>query len=104
MTFYQQPAGYVKTVLSDLQGAWGNLRRAVVDESERVDCGKLLFHIDEAMSWESVRNLEQMQKTFVLVQSLAQQLELNEEAMMWVEEVRDSLYATLRKIEEGEHL
>lgn len=28
---------------------------------------RTLFHIDEAMSWESVRNLRQMNKTLVLV-------------------------------------
>jgi len=70
MPFYQEPAGYHKTILSDLQGAWGNLRNAVVDNFQTVDCSKLLFHIDEAMSWESVRNLNHMRETFLLVQSI----------------------------------
>jgi hypothetical protein len=49
---------YVKTALSDLQGAWIILRDAVVDNFGFPDSDKLLFHIDEAMSWESVHNLK----------------------------------------------
>lgn len=31
MSFKIEPTGYAKTALSDLQGAWGNLRDAVVE-------------------------------------------------------------------------
>ena len=31
MSFETEPTGYAKTALSDLQGAWGNLRDAVVE-------------------------------------------------------------------------
>jgi len=31
MAFYTEPKGYEKTALSDLQGAWGNLRHEVVE-------------------------------------------------------------------------
>ena len=34
MAFDKEPAGYGKTVLSDFQGAWGNLRDAVVEHAE----------------------------------------------------------------------
>jgi len=34
---------------------------------------KLLFHIDEAMSWESVRNLARMKTTFILIRNIALQ-------------------------------
>ncbi len=33
----------------------------------------MLFHIDEAMSWESVRNLRQMNRSLLLVRNLIQQ-------------------------------
>jgi len=42
---------------------------------------KLLFHITEAMSWESVRNLNHMKNTFVLVKSIAQQINVSDEIM-----------------------
>jgi len=60
MTFYEEPTGYEKTALSDLQGAWQNLRQEVVDAWPFPECDKLLVHIDEGMSWESVRNLDDM--------------------------------------------
>jgi len=57
MGFQTEPTSYEKTALSDLQGAWIGLREAVVYDFGFPDSDKLLFHIDEAMSWESVRNL-----------------------------------------------
>ena len=57
MGFISEPTGYYKTALSDLQGSWSNLRDAVVNDFGFPESDKLLFHIDEAMSWECVRNL-----------------------------------------------
>jgi hypothetical protein len=37
---------------------------------------RALFHIDEAMSWESVRNLQHMRKSLVLVRNLLGQDEV----------------------------
>ena len=54
MTFITVPDGYEKTSLSDLQGAWGCLRDAVVEHGNFINADKIIFHIDEAMSWESV--------------------------------------------------
>ena len=34
---------------------------------------RALFHIDEAISWESVRNLRQMQRSLILVRNLLHQ-------------------------------
>ena len=33
MSFIQEPTGYEKTILSDLQGAWSLLRESVVDSA-----------------------------------------------------------------------
>jgi len=33
MSFYTKPTGYEKTIVSDLQGAWQNLREAVVENA-----------------------------------------------------------------------
>ena len=73
MTFYTEPSNYQKTALSDLQGAWQILRQHVVGACPFPNCDKLVFHIDESMSWESVRNLEHMEKTFLLVHNRIEQ-------------------------------
>jgi hypothetical protein len=52
MSFQEEPTGYDKTALSDLQGAWQNLRDTVVEKHPFPEWERLLFHIDEGMSWE----------------------------------------------------
>ena len=104
MSFYQEPTYYEKTILSDLQGAWEVLREEVIKEHANKDCSQLLFHINEAMSWESVRNLKHMKNTFVLVQSIAQQINVSDETMEMIENVRDVLYEVLNEIQHGKIL
>jgi hypothetical protein len=101
MAFITEPTGYEKTAISDLQGSWGNLRDAVVENFGFPDSDKLLFHIDEAMSWESVRNLNIMKSIFILVQNIALQAGAPEEIIEWVDDVRDSLDAAFEAIAEG---
>jgi len=101
MAFITEPTGHIKTALSDLQGSWGNLRNAVVENFGFPDSDKLLFHIDEAMSWESVRNLNAMKSTFILIQNIAQQTETPEEVAEWIDDVRESLGAAFEAIAEG---
>ena len=64
MVFFTEPDHYVKTILSDLQGAWGCLRGEVVKHAGFPNWDRLLFHVDEAMSWETVRHLERMEPRF----------------------------------------
>jgi hypothetical protein len=66
MHFYTKPVKYEKTILSDLQGAWECLRTTV---TVRKGWYKMLFHIDEAMSWETVCHLERMRPLLVLFQT-----------------------------------
>ncbi len=101
MTFITEPTGYEKTAISDLQGSWCNLREAVVNNFGFPDADKLLFHIDEAMSWESVRNLKIMKSTFILIQNIATQTKAPEEVIEWVDDVRKSLDAVFEAISEG---
>ena len=77
--------------LSDLQGAWANLRTDVVEAGSCTDLGRLLLHIDEAMNWESVRNLGHMKDTLLLVTNLAVQAKLPQASMEDLEEIRDTL-------------
>jgi hypothetical protein len=55
MAFTTEPSGYENTILSDLQGAWIILRESVANSARFEGCDRVLFHIDEAMSWENVR-------------------------------------------------
>lgn len=102
MSFSTEPTGYIKTALSDLQGAWGNLRNEVVEHFGFPDSDKLLFHIDEAMSWESVRNLQYMKSVWLLVHNIAAQSEAPESIREWAEEVRIDLEEAIVAVQEGE--
>ncbi len=95
MKFYKEPPGYEKTILSDLQGAWENLRQAVVENHPFPGSDRLLFHIDEAMSWESVRNLSLMRNTLLLIQNLAQTSGAPDEVIEWIEDVVETLKEAL---------
>lgn len=57
MTFFTEPPAYEKTLLSDLQGAWQHLRETAVQHAGFPGWNRVLFHIDEAMSWETVRQM-----------------------------------------------
>ena len=102
MGFPTEPTSYEKTALSDLQGAWIGLREAVVDNFGFPDSDKLLFHIDEAMSWESVRNLERMKSTLLLVQNVISQSDTPEEIKECLADVRESLEEVFSALKEGE--
>ncbi|MFQ5660411.1 MAG: hypothetical protein ACE5GZ_08285 [Gammaproteobacteria bacterium] len=101
MSFKTEPSGYEKTAISDLQGSWINLRDAVVENFGFSDSDKLLFHIDEAMSWESVRNLGQMKSTLLLIQNIIMQTDAPEEVIEWLKDVRKNLKGAFEAIAEG---
>jgi hypothetical protein len=104
MSFYTEPTGYRKTIISDLQGAWGNLREAVVENPGFKDWDRLLFHIDEAMSWESVRDIDRMNATLTVIRNIAAQTEIPEALAYWIKEVSTILDKVLGKIRNGERL
>ncbi|MGB6068397.1 MAG: hypothetical protein WBG50_26605 [Desulfomonilaceae bacterium] len=87
MTFYEEPHHYEKTIFSDLQGAWEILRAAVAENHPFPESDSLLFHIDEAMSWESVRNLSRMRKALLLIQNIANVNQTPDEVTEGIEEV-----------------
>ncbi len=102
MAFITEQNGYTKTVLSDLQGSWVNLRDAVVKNFGFPKSEKLLFHIDEAMSWESVRNLDVMKQTFIVIQNIALQSNTPNDVVEYIEDVRESLDDVFKAIEDGD--
>jgi hypothetical protein len=73
MPFIEESSGYEKTILSDLQGAWIVLRDSIVDAAGFEGWDRALFHIDEAMSWESVRNLKRMPPLLLIIRNLCVQ-------------------------------
>ena len=101
MAFITEPTGYEKTALSDLQGAWGNLRDAVVENFGFPNSDKLMFHINEAMSWELVRNLQQMKATLLIIQNISVQAKVPEEVTELIEDVRQDLEVVFDEIAKG---
>ncbi len=102
MGFDVEPTGYEKTILSDLQGAWQCLRREVAEHPGFDGWERALLHIDEAMSWESVRNLRQMQRSLLLVRNILQQAKVPDGVTECLEAVNALMVETLEALARGE--
>jgi hypothetical protein len=102
MGFDTEPSGYRKTILSDLQGAWQCLRGEVADNPGFQGWERGLFHIDEAMSWESVRNLRHMQRCLILVRNILQQADPPDGVTECLEVVSGLMDETLEALASGE--
>jgi hypothetical protein len=101
MPFQVEPTGYEKTVLSELQGAWQNLRDEVAEQAGFPDWERALFHIAEAMSWESVRNLQHMRKSLVLVRNLLGQDGIPVTVKECLDVINDLMTETLHALNEA---
>ena len=101
MSFFTEPSGYEKTILSDLQGAWECLREAVIAHAGFEGWDRTLFHIDEAMSWETVRHLERMEPLVVLIRNLAVQGNAPAEVIEEIAEVSDILKRVYKGFKQG---
>ena len=102
MSFEQEETAYHKTAISDLQGAWSILRDHVVKAFGFEGSEKLLFHIDEAMSWECVRALNQMKPIILVIDNIAKQSNASEEIIELIQNVRENYEEALEAIKEGE--
>jgi len=100
MAFPTERTGYEKTILSDLQGAWTLLRESVADAKGFNGWDRVLFHIDEAMSWETVRNLGRMPSLLLIIRNLCLQGKASREIMENIEEVGDILREALQEYPE----
>ena len=101
MSFGQEETGYQKTAISDLQGAWTLLGDQVVKEFGFKGSDRLLFHIDEAMSWECVRALNQMKPLISIIDNIAKQSDASDEIIELVLNVRENYEEALEAIREG---
>ncbi len=91
MAFLEEPTCWGKTILSDLQGAWSILRQLVTNNAGFQGWERMLPHIDEAMSWESVRNLPHMRNNLLIIRNLAQQNKVPEEICQEIEDITEIL-------------
>jgi hypothetical protein len=98
MTFTTEQTGYQKTILSDLQGAWTIFRQSVADSGGFENRDRVLLHTDEAMSWETVRNLNRMPPLLLIIRNLCMQSGVSGEIMLNLEEITGILEETLAEI------
>ena len=98
MPFTEEPTGYEKTILSDLQGAWSILRQSVAKSEGFKGWDRALFHIDEAMSWETVRNLRRMPPLILIIRNLCLQGSAPQEVLENIQEVDLILKEVLAEI------
>jgi len=97
MSFHTEQTTYIKTILSDLQGAWQVFRQAVVDNPDFDEWERVLFQTDEAMSWETVRNLKLMSPIVLTIRNICIQGNAPEEVIQTLDEVQTILKETLEE-------
>jgi hypothetical protein len=102
MPFMTETTAYHKTALSDLQGAWRNLRDAVVEHQPFAEQARLLFHVDEGMSWENVRDLRNMERVLLLIRNIVVQAEVSQGLSDQTDQVRGALEEVFEALAEGE--
>ena len=98
MAFKTEPTIYEKTILSDLQGAWDVLRESVVNSAGFEGWYRALFHIDEAMSWETVRNLRLMPPLLLIIRNICQQGKAPDEVVQNIDDVNEVLTEALEEL------
>lgn len=102
MPFMKEQSSVCKTALSDLQGAWQILRDEVVKCHPFQDSDRLLFQIDEAMSWEAVRDLKYMYKTLLIIRNIAVHAKAPSEVIESIGYVLQNMEEVFDAIVEGE--
>lgn len=98
MPFTEEPTGYEKTILSDLQGAWSLLRDSVVDTGGFEGWDRAIFHIDEAMSWETVRNSKRMPPLLLIIRNICTQGKAPQDVLENIQELDEILKEVLSEI------
>ena len=73
---------------------------------ERPEWDRLLFHIDEAMSWESIRDLDRMRTTLIVIRYIAAGTDGDgvDDVKDGIEEVTEILVEVLAQISTGKTL
>ena len=102
MPFMKEYNSVNKTALSDLQGSWQLLRDEVVKHHPFQDSDRLLFQIDEATSWEAVRDLEYMRKTLLIIRNIAVNAKAPAEVIEIIAYVLQCMDEVFKAMAEGE--
>ena len=102
MGFDTEPTGYRKTILSDLHGTWQCLRQEVAENPGFDGWQRALFHIAEAMRWESVHNLRPMKRSLLLVLNILQQAGVPDGVAECLDAVTALMDETLEALARGE--
>ena len=95
MNFQTTPTGYEKTILSDLQGAWSIFRETVANSGGFKGAAMVLFHTDEAMSWEVVRDLKLMPPLILIIRNLCNQGKAPQDTLQHLNMINEILEKTL---------
>ena len=80
------------------------MRDAVAEDAGFEEWKRILFHVDEAMSWECARDLQRMHSTFMVIRNLAAKSEIPDTLAHWTQEVSMILGDVLKRIANGERL
>jgi len=81
-----------------------NLRQIIVDTDGTKNRARLLFQVDEAMSWECVRDLSRMRAMTTLIRNIALQSEASTEIIEGIDDVVEALREVFAALSEGEKL
>jgi hypothetical protein len=80
------------------------LRESVAEHAGFAGWDRMLFHVDEALSWETVRHLERMEPLLVLIRNLAVQGSAPEEVIEEIAEITDILEEVYQILKQGDPL
>ena len=86
MKLATEPNTCMYGIFSALETAWSHLRHAVLLlPQDELQC-RLLFHIDEAMCWESVHDISRMINAFLWIRHYLRQARVLGD---WIEPMED---------------
>ena len=97
MVFYPESTHYEKTSLSDLQGAWESFRGTILSLHPFPGSDRIIFHTNEAMSWENVRNLMNMKNIYVLIRNIALKATQSETIEDDLNQIKDCLDEAIKE-------
>ena len=97
MSFHTEQTAFTKTILSDLQGAWSLFRETVLENVGFDGWERVIFQTDEAMSWETVRNLQLMPPLVLTIRNICIQGNAPDEVVQTLNQLQKLLEETLEE-------
>jgi hypothetical protein len=100
MASKNESTGYRETILSELQRAWRRLGDLAVEYRDFEGCNRAILHINEATSWEVVRDLKKMAGLIGEIRKICTRGKADKKVMEQIENVDGILERTLSEIED----